>query len=81
MVPFRVQGETRITAANWMVHSFAWKAGLSQQSLYRRHHPLESHLNRWECSAVGNGRRFTIAIGRGMDKSRKDFSVSDVLKE
>ena len=58
------------TAANWMFFLFFFRlsAGLSEQSLYQRHHPLESHLNRWECSAVQKS-RFTISIGGGgMDK-------------
>lgn len=46
---------------------FRLSAGLSEQSLYQRHHPLESHLKRWECSAVQKS-RFTVRIGGGMDK-------------
>lgn len=53
-------------------------AGLSQQSLYQRHHPLESHLKRWECSAVPKI-RFTIALVEEWTKSREEISV--IFKE
>lgn len=74
---FRVQKDASLQI--WMGDN-RLSAGLSQQSLYQRHHPLESHLKRWECSAVGKS-RFTIALAEEWTKSRDEFSVSHFSKK